>query len=329
MSTQRAETSSPPEPRRRWAGALRLVFSLGILGALLWKFDGADVLSRLGSIRPEAVAAAITLFVAGQWLNALRWRWILRPLVATVPATSFLFRLVMIGSFFSVLLPTSVGGDVVRAEMSKDFAGGRVPAYTSILACRIMGLLATLFIGALALGWATFAYSLGQSAVIAVLLCGAVLLAVATLALSDQPAVRSIRQQSLRLVGRFGSEIDRVVVALAGQRRLLVMAFALSVLIIVVAMIGTVTVLAAGLGIAAPMYMHWIAVPVAMVATLMPVSFNGAGVRELVFVVLYGRVGVDPASATALGLAFTTLFTVVGLAGGLVLVASRRATALR
>ena len=37
------------------------------------------------------------------------------------------------------------------------------------------------------------------------LLCGAVLLAVATLALSDQPAVHSIRQQSLRLVGRFGS----------------------------------------------------------------------------------------------------------------------------
>ena len=306
---------------------LRLGLSLGILAALLWKFDGVEVLSRLGSIRPEAVVAAIALFVVGQWLNALRWRWILQPLVAVVPATRFLFRLVMIGSFFSVLLPTSVGGDVVRAEMSKGFAGGRIPAYTSILACRIMGLLATLTIGALALGLATYAYSLGQSAAIAVLLCGAGLVAVATLALSDRPVIRRIRQHGLRLVGRFSSELDRVVVALAGQRRMLVAAFALSVLIIVVAMIGTVSVLAAGLGIAAPMYMHWIAVPVAMVATLLPVSFNGAGIRELVFVILYGRVGVDPASATALGLAFTTLLTLVGLAGGLVLVASRGATA--
>lgn len=312
-------------PRRRWLGALRLLLSAAILGVLLWKFDFTEVLSRLGSIELAAVGAAIALLLVGQWLNALRWRWMLRPLVITVPSTPVLFRLVLIGSFFSVLLPTSVGGDVVRAEMSKGFAGGRIPAYTSILACRILGLLATLVIGALALGLASVAYSLGHAYTVAALLCGAALLGVAALTLSDRPTVSRLRRRGLAMLGRLSGELDRVVAALAGQRRMLLRAFALSVLIIAVAMIGTVSVLAVGLGITAPAYMHWLAVPVAMVATLLPVSFNGAGIREVVFVVLYARVGVDPVSATALGLAFTALLTLVGIAGGLVLLASRGA----
>jgi len=229
----------------------------------------------------------------------------------------------MIGAFFSIFLPTTVGGDVVRAEMSRKLVGGRVSAYTTILASRLMGLVATLFIGGLALILATAMYSFDETAIYLALLSGAVLFGTVVFSMSSRPFLSRARAWLLRPLRHFSPELDRVVTTLGASRRLLGSVFAISVMIIAVSMIGTVSVLAEGLGIGAPMYIHWIAVPVAMVVTLLPVSFNGAGVREVVFVVVYARVGVDPVSATALGLAFTTLLTVVGLAGGAVFLLTR------
>jgi uncharacterized membrane protein YbhN (UPF0104 family) len=50
---------------------------------------------------------------------------------------------------------------------------------------------------------------------------------------------------------------------------------------------------------------------------LLPISFNGLGVREGAFQVLFGSVGVGEAQAVAMSLMYYIVRVVIGLLGGL------------
>jgi glycosyltransferase 2 family protein len=78
-----------------------------------------------------------------------------------------------------------------------------------------------------------------------------------------------------------------------------------------------VWLLARGLGIEAPLLFHLIAVPIIEVIALVPISFNGIGLREGAYVFLYAQIGVAPEAALALSLAWTLLLLTFSLVGGL------------
>jgi hypothetical protein len=63
-------------------------------------------------------------------------------------------------------------------------------------------------------------------------------------------------------------------------------------------------------------------VPVATAALLVPISISGFGVREGIYVTLFGQLGVDPALAVALSLATYSLDFLMGLVGGAVYLAA-------
>ena len=210
--------------------------------------------------------------------------------------------------------------------MSRKMVGGRTTAYSTILISRLMGLLATVLVGIAALSLAMIIYGLDEFPWYALPVACLILFGTVALLFSDQSIFRLIRGWVNRMLQQFGQGMDQTFIVMGQQKGTLIAAFSLSVLIIVAAVTGSVWVLAIGLGIDAPAYIHWIAVPIALVITLLPISFNGAGIREIVFVVVYAKVNVDAASATALGLAFTALLTVVGLAGGVFLLHSWRSS---
>ena len=69
----------------------------------------------------------------------------------------------------------------------------------------------------------------------------------------------------------------------------------------------------------------WFAVivPFVTLASMLPISVGGTGVRELLFVALFSRVGLDPAAGLALGLV-TGLANLVWAGVGGLLFAMRR-----
>jgi hypothetical protein len=78
-----------------------------------------------------------------------------------------------------------------------------------------------------------------------------------------------------------------------------------------------VWIIGAGMGIEVPAFYHFVFVPVIILATLVPVTLNGFGIREAAFVYLYGRENVSPADAVAMSVVLTGLLVVFGLVGGL------------
>lgn len=305
-------------PRRWFAVLLRVVVSAALIALCVKLVGGDELVARLRSCDPLFFLAACALFLFGQLLNALRWRWLLETSVAEPPSLAHLMALVMVGMFFNMFMPSTVGGDVVRAELVRERVGGRTQAYLSILVGRILAFAAVLVIGLVAMAAAFLAFGWADLEMFAVVVL--FFLPIAGLWLVYRSAFIN-RWWSRVAPPRITGISSRVVDALdiyrahpAVLRRVFVVA--------IVANLTTVCVvwaLAAGLGIDVPFYFHLIAVPLIIVITLIPISFNGIGLREGAFAYFYANAGVSVAASVSLSLTFTAVLVVLSLVGGLCL----------
>jgi hypothetical protein len=304
---------------------LRLAVAAVLLAVVVRMVGGAEILGRLAAIDLRMFLGALALALVGQFFNAMRWRWLLSVAVPAPPRVAYLFVLVMVGMFANFLMPSSVGGDVVRAEMLKSDVGGRMHAYFSILVGRVLALFAMVAIGTLAMagaylaiGWFEWQIAAGGAAVT---LAAA---AFSAWALRGGVPVSWGRWVPPRV--RQGLARSReAIAAYAGYPKVLWGVFAFAAFANVVGTIGVVWILAHGLGLEIPAYFHFIAVPLVVFVTLVPVSFNGIGLREGAFAYLYGLAAVEGMSAVSLSLSFTAVLAVCSLLGGLFLLLPRRA----
>jgi uncharacterized membrane protein YbhN (UPF0104 family) len=76
--------------------------------------------------------------------------------------------------------------------------------------------------------------------------------------------------------------------------------------------------IARALSVDVPFYVFPLFVPIIAIINLLPISFNGLGMREGVYQFLFGPVGVPDASAIAMSLAFYFLRLSTGLIGGFI-----------
>lgn len=312
-------------PKSSWTRALRLAVAFGLLAAVLHLTDARAVAARVASIDRLALLASLGLFLAGQGLNALRWRWLLGLAVSSPPRWAFLFTLVMVGMFANFLMPSSVGGDIVRAELVRTAVGGRTHAYFSVLVGRVLGLFSVVAIGVGAMAGAYLATGWFQAPIVAAGV-GVALAAAAVCALALRGTIPPTLARGLPERRRAALAcLQQALRAYASRPTVLWLIFVVAVFANAVGTVGVVWTLAEGLRLPVPGYFHFIAVPLVMLAALVPVSVNGVGVREGAFAVLYGMAGLDAAGAVSLSLAFTAVLASGSLIGGLALLVPRRA----
>src|SRR5207249_4421846 len=100
--------------------------------------------------RVELWLAAVAVLIVTQVVSALRWQVMGRALGfdrSVSQLTGFYF----IGMYFNLLLPTSVGGDVVRAWYLDGGSRRRLAAFASVFLDRVSGLLVLLSMACVAL----------------------------------------------------------------------------------------------------------------------------------------------------------------------------------
>jgi uncharacterized membrane protein YbhN (UPF0104 family) len=79
-------------------------------------------------------------------------------------------------------------------------------------------------------------------------------------------------------------------------------------------------ILAAGLGLAVPLSLFILCVPIANVFASLPLTLNGLGIRESAYLVLFGMAGMQKEDAIALGLLWFAATMVGGLTGAIAFV---------
>ena len=117
---------------------VRIGVSVLLLTYLAFRTQWSNVGETFAHLQWGYWLSAVLLLAVTQVISSRRWQMLGRALgfsVGMLRITSYFF----IGMFFNLVLPTSVGGDVVRAYYLTGRSGHKLPAFVSVLADRING----------------------------------------------------------------------------------------------------------------------------------------------------------------------------------------------
>ena len=303
-------TEAPVSTKKRLVFGLKIFVCLALMTWMVTSTDLSVVMAVLGSADLALVGLGLGMQVLGGAIITMRWQGLLG--VKNVrPGFGFLFRSTVSSFFFRQFLPTVVGGDTIRGYDS--WRAGADPGFAvfTLVVDRLFGLIALVVFALLAwLGLGHVANDLPGFNFWA----GFVLLALLTLlALIAYP-------KAVRLPSWVPEKAKRVVEALQvfnSATWILVRSFVLS-LALQVNVVTFYWVIAQSLGLEVPYGAFFAIVPVAIFAMMVPLSINGIGIRETMFVFLLGLWGVPQAEALAFAWVEFGLVLTTGLIGGVV-----------
>jgi uncharacterized membrane protein YbhN (UPF0104 family) len=298
-------TVAKPRTLKRLSGVVRLGMSVGLLGWLAWRTDWVQIAQALRHLRLELGLAAVGLYVLIQLVSSVRWQLLARPLgfhQSLGRFTSYYF----IGMFFNLVLPTSVGGDVVRAWYLDGKSGQRLNAFLSVLVDRASGLMVLLMVACGGVLLVPLPLPAWVTASVWACAAGSVV-GLAALPVALHWTSRFARVRRLAAGARTYLRYPGLVVGTAG-------------LSLVVQSANVVLVWLVGLAMDAPVpgAYYWILVPMVSLLTLMPVSVNGMGIREGSTVLLLAPLGVSESTALCLAVLWFAVVSAASLVGGAV-----------
>lgn len=289
---------------------IRLLISVGLLTWLAWQTDWRKIGKGFSQLRLELWVLALGLLTLTQIVSSFRWQVLARPLGFNRP-TRQMIGFYFIGMYFNLLLPTSVGGDVVRAWYLDGGSGKKLNAFFSVFLDRLCGLWVLLVLACLGVllsplplpGWIT-------GTVWGCALCGL------------------LGTLSLPLMGKYHAratgKLQRILQALQALPSLnfLVWPILLSV-VVQVANVFLVWVLGEAIGAPVPASYYWILVPMVSLLTMLPISVGGAGVREVTTALMLAPLGVSEGIGLTLAILWFAVTAAASLLGGLVYLVGR------
>jgi uncharacterized protein (TIRG00374 family) len=294
--------------------------SVALLALLFSRVDRAQMAAALRGASLPLLLSCLPLYAVGQTLSTWRWQILLRAEGIRVPLRRLL-ALYLEGMFFSLCLPTAVGGDVVRGYRIWHLTRAGEGAVASILVERVTGFVAMIGIAAVATA-AAFAsgtlrdplIGLFVAAVMAALTAAIVLIGSPwTLGLAERLAGRRAGGGTFQAVRRFCEAVQRYRGHRAAVGAALGISLAFQTLLVLL-----VFLVAVALHLPVTFGQFLIFIPILNVLAMLPISLGGLGVREGGAVILLGKVGVDPAAALTLSLLWFAIVAVASLPGGLI-----------
>jgi uncharacterized protein (TIRG00374 family) len=310
---------------------LKAAVSAALIAYLLGKVDIREVWMTIRGANWVVLCFAFLLFYVGFTITAARWQTLLRALGDSTDYW-FLVRSFMVAIFFSNFLPSTIGGDAMRMYDSWRAGSSKTQAVAAVVMDRFLGLLA-LLVFALAAVWLGEYAALYDSNLLQLTIFGAAAAIIALLVIVFMPTslLSWLQRAAGRLQPRLRSIADAILKSLSAfrnSRGALAIALGLSFLLQANVVLYH-WIVAGALGISVPLSAFFLIVPIAIVVMMIPISINGIGVRESLFVLLLSAHGVTQAEGLAFAWILYALLLLQGLVGGVVfaLRKERRCTA--
>jgi uncharacterized membrane protein YbhN (UPF0104 family) len=309
---------------KRARGILQLLFSLFLLIWLVSRAGLDHIAGTLAGIDWTWYLPAFVLFLVNLVLRTYRWFTLLKVLDDRASFGHLLY-LYFLGFFFNNFIPSGFGGDIVKVVSLHQERGQGVEALSSVIMDRLTGLMGSSLLAALVLLWNSIRVWLGWSGA-NLNLPPALLVSIALISFGTPVAFAVVRWgDPLRHLSSLLPFAQRLtahpnVQELAGTvQRYPLSILAKALLINLPFTLGLVAIqytIAQALSVSLPFYLFLLFVPIISIVNLLPLSFNGLGMREGVYQLLFVPVGVPSASAIAMSLAFYLLRVSAGLIGG-------------
>ncbi len=121
---------------------LRLAVAVVASWIILKDLDFAQLAGTFKRLHMAVLLLAVIVFALGQSMVGLRWWLVLRAQGIRLPLL-FAIKLNFLGHFFSQFMPSSVGGDLVRAWYVSRHSDKKLQAALGVAVDRIVGLIST------------------------------------------------------------------------------------------------------------------------------------------------------------------------------------------
>ncbi len=298
--------------------ALRILVAVALTTYFLFRAQPARVAEALAGADFTWVAFAVGLVFIDRALMAQRWIALLVALApGSRPPLAEVLRIFFVSTFIGSFMP-SVAGDAYRAYSLSRLHVRGAEAAASVFVDRMLGVLSIVIVGALA------ALALGREALdrgpLFALAVGTVASALAAAAIFSERMAAAAQAlvarvpdaRARRLSAGLVDAVRRYTHHHGALASVLVTSMAVQVLRVLQAWC-----LGRALGIPAPLFVYFVAIPVILLVMLLPVTVNGLGTGQMAFQALFGRVGVGAPEAFALSMLFIALGIVGNLPGGL------------
>ena len=284
---------------------LRIGLSVGLLAWLISRTNPDDLLEAILNLSFYTWAVSFLMYLVSQVISSIRWYFLAHALDFSGLWSTYL-RYYFVGLYFNLFLPTCVGGDVLKIHFVSRGEPKKLRATYSILADRFFGLAAMFLLGAGAvlIGHGILPYYFEH------LLCVTGICIIALLL--GLPMAYKLLSGIWPKIGK------RLAVLLAFWEKPKALFAALSLsLVLQVLGISAVVLLAKDMGLSPPVLFYFAAFPLVAILTILPISFNGIGIREGGFIYFLGLKGISAENALTLSLSFFAIQVVVSLIGGL------------
>jgi uncharacterized protein (TIRG00374 family) len=314
-----SETAGAGSPRRqiRLSGAtklaVRIIVSAALLVVLVTKIPADDV-------QPKDTHTGTLLFLAfgllftlvGFVLSAWRWQRVFAVFDVHVPLRTLLTHY-LAGQFVGNVLPSTIGGDVLRVSRAARATGAGDVAFASVVIERLSGFVALPLLSFIGFALEPSLLQVDRSW-IAVMIAGATVAAlVIILFVAGSPHLAgrfATHQNWMRFIGAVHIGVDRI--RHEPRRALSVVVAAVSYQ---VAVLISVYCAIHALGVSLPNGAVLAFLPAVAAAQALPISLSGLGIREGLLVILLHPLGVPTGKAIGIGLLWYGMTLVVSFLG--------------
>ena len=301
---------------------LKVLVSFGLITFLFNQVNFKEIISILKNVDIEMIIYAMILLTIQIFIANMRWQLVLKCQKVELGYNKTLHFL-WSGIFFNQVMPSSVGGDVIRGYYLKKQGMTLERATLGVLMDRLFGVLGLvlLVIATLPLLFELVNDSIARAGVLFIALgfsCALLLIFFTDKLPGNFAHLRVIR-------GIYSlSEGGRNCIS-EGYKGIIIIV--ISILIHLISVIVVMTI-STGLGLSVDWIGFLLMIPLVTLMMVVPISIAGWGVREGAMVVGFGYLGVTSEVALALSILYGLSILLIALPGGIVWAFKRSHTSI-
>jgi uncharacterized protein (TIRG00374 family) len=301
---------------------LRIVLSILLLVFLFKQVDERSLLEVIKNVNKPLLLLAFIIYSLVYVLGLLRWYKLIKAVNIRIP----LGRLVSSfcgGAFFSLFLPSTIGGDFLRSADLSIYTNKPKQIIATVFLDRLSGFigLAILSLVAVFLGWKVIE---DKSVLLSIWLIVGILGGLLFFLFNEsiyKKINNLLKSPNSGKIRTLISDLHEEVHLFRTKKRTSFHSVLISVLIQSVPCLSAY-VIALSLGInISPVY-FFIFIPIIGAITLLPVSIGGLGLRDATMIFFFAKVGVSKDLAFAMSLLNFSFILFYGALGGLIYVYS-------
>jgi len=283
-----------------------------------------DTLNEMLRVSPWMLLGAFFAKVLSEVFTSYKWYYLMRKAGLFVRFIRVLY-VFMTGLFYGLFLPGIVGGDIARVVMLAEESGGKSRSLASTFMQRNTGVAGLLLVADIALICNPIHLDLFKGNLFPFndLRVWFLLMSFAYIIINVLLLTRFLIRIMVRMMRRLGNFGNKVSAQVSRMHEALLM-FRNSIVASVMMSILTQMLegafcwfLAHALGLDIGFWWCCVLMSVTTLMALLPVSFNGLGLREVAYVALLMPYGCDKSTAIALGLLQFGIIVLVALCCGL------------